>query len=99
MTVNSLKKSKRIGGGGGGRRILVRFEVLTAVTMRNVHLQERLLQKEHVIGKIGGSTGARLRVCVYSVFMLSHVQVATSQRADPPSKESYQLCKRSNKGL
>jgi hypothetical protein len=32
-------------------------------------------------------------VCVYSVFMLSCVQVAALRRADPPSKESYRLCK------
>jgi hypothetical protein len=31
-------------------------------------------------------------VCVYSVFMLSSVLVAALRRADPPSKESYQLC-------
>jgi hypothetical protein len=34
-------------------------------------------------------------LCVYSVFVLSCVQVAALRRADPPSKESYQLCKRS----
>jgi hypothetical protein len=33
-------------------------------------------------------------VCVYSVFVLSCVQVATLQRADPPSKEFYRLCKK-----
>jgi hypothetical protein len=33
-------------------------------------------------------------VCVYSVFVLSCVQVAALQRADPPSKESYRLCKK-----
>jgi hypothetical protein len=47
-------------------------------------------------------------VCVYSVFMLSCVQVAAFRRTDPPSKESYRLRKkikklkkrpRSNKGL
>jgi hypothetical protein len=32
-------------------------------------------------------------VCVYSVFVLSCVQVAALRRADPPSKESYRLCK------
>jgi hypothetical protein len=65
MVVSSLKKKKRRGGGegGGGRsRILVRFEIFTAVIMKNSHLQKRMLQKEHVIGKIWGSTGAQLRV-------------------------------------
>jgi hypothetical protein len=33
-------------------------------------------------------------VCVYSVFVLPCVQVAALQRADPPSKESYRLCKK-----
>jgi hypothetical protein len=32
-------------------------------------------------------------VCVYSVFVLSRVQIAALRRADPPSKESYRLCK------
>jgi hypothetical protein len=32
-------------------------------------------------------------VCVYSVFMLSCVQVAALRQADPPSKESYRLWK------
>jgi hypothetical protein len=49
-----------------------------------------------------------MSVCVYSVFVLSCVQVATLRPADPPSKEYYRLCKkikklkkrpRSNKGL
>jgi hypothetical protein len=31
-------------------------------------------------------------VCVYCVFVLSCVQVEALRRADPPSKESYQLC-------
>jgi hypothetical protein len=31
-------------------------------------------------------------VCVYSVFVLSCVQVAALRRADPPSKESFRLC-------
>jgi hypothetical protein len=31
---------------------------------------------------------------VYSVFVLSCVQVAALRRADPPSKESYRLCKK-----
>jgi hypothetical protein len=36
---------------------------------------------------------ALMSVCVYSVFVLSCVQIATLRRADPPSKESYLLCK------
>jgi hypothetical protein len=32
-------------------------------------------------------------VCVYSVFVMSCVQVAALRRADPPSKESYRLRK------
>jgi hypothetical protein len=35
---------------------------------------------------------AWLFVCIYSVFVLSCVQVAALRRADPPSKESYWLC-------
>jgi hypothetical protein len=38
---------------------------------------------------------ARMFVCVYSVFVLSCVQLAALWLADPPSKESYRLCKRS----
>jgi hypothetical protein len=38
---------------------------------------------------------AWMSVCVYSVFVLSFVQVAALRRADPPSKKSYRLCKRS----
>jgi hypothetical protein len=34
---------------------------------------------------------AWMSVCVYSVFVLFCVQVATLRRADPPSKESYRL--------
>jgi hypothetical protein len=37
---------------------------------------------------------ARMSLCVYSVFVLSCVQVAALQPADPPSKEFYRLCKR-----
>jgi hypothetical protein len=33
-----------------------------------------------------------MSVCVYSVFVLSFVQVAAFRRADPSSKESYRLC-------
>jgi hypothetical protein len=36
---------------------------------------------------------AWMSVCVYSVYMLSCVQVAALRRTDPPSKESYRLCK------
>jgi hypothetical protein len=36
-----------------------------------------------------------MSVCVYYVFMLSFVQVATLRQADPPSKECYRLFKRS----
>jgi hypothetical protein len=35
-------------------------------------------------------------LCVFT-FVLSCVQVAALQRADPPSNESYRLCKRSRK--
>jgi hypothetical protein len=37
---------------------------------------------------------AWISVWVYSVFVLSCVQVAVLRRAVPPSKESYGLCKR-----
>jgi hypothetical protein len=35
---------------------------------------------------------AWMSVCVYSMFVLSCVQVVTLRRADPPSKEYYRLC-------
>jgi hypothetical protein len=38
--------------------------------------------------------GMDIGVCVYSVFVLSCVLVAASRRADPPSKESYRVCKK-----
>jgi hypothetical protein len=34
-----------------------------------------------------------MSVCVYSVFVLSYVQVAALRRADPPSKESTDCVK------
>jgi hypothetical protein len=34
-----------------------------------------------------------MSVCVYSVFVLSYVQVVALRRADDSSKESYRLCK------
>jgi hypothetical protein len=48
-----------------------------------------------------------MSLCVHSVFVLSCVRVAALRQADPPSKESYRLCKnqetekrpRSNKRL
>jgi hypothetical protein len=33
-----------------------------------------------------------MSVCVYSVFVLSCMQVAALEHADSPSKESYRLC-------
>jgi hypothetical protein len=36
-----------------------------------------------------------MSVCVYSVFVLSCVEVAALRQADPPSKKSYRLCKMS----
>jgi hypothetical protein len=41
------------------------------------------------------SLEAWVSVCVYSVFVMSCVQVAALRQDDPPSKESYRLCKRS----
>jgi hypothetical protein len=38
-----------------------------------------------------------MSVCVYSVCVVSCVQVAALRRADPSSKESYRLCKRDQK--
>jgi hypothetical protein len=37
---------------------------------------------------------AWMSMCVYSVFVLVCVQVAALRRADPPSKQSYRLCKK-----
>jgi hypothetical protein len=38
--------------------------------------------------------GMDVCVCVYSVFVLSCVQVTALRQAVPPSKESYRLCKK-----
>jgi hypothetical protein len=38
---------------------------------------------------------AWMSMCVYSVCAVLSVQLAALRRADPPSKESYRLCKRS----
>jgi hypothetical protein len=35
-----------------------------------------------------------MSACVYSVFVLSCVQVAALRRDDPPSKQSYRLFKK-----
>jgi hypothetical protein len=35
-----------------------------------------------------------MSMCVYSVLVLSCVHVAALRRADPPSKESYSVCKK-----
>jgi hypothetical protein len=43
------------------------------------------------------SPEAWMSVWVYSVFVLSCVQVAAVRRADPSSKESYRLCKKIQK--
>jgi hypothetical protein len=40
---------------------------------------------------------AWMSVCVYSVFVLSCVQVAALRRTDSASKESYRLCKKVKK--
>jgi hypothetical protein len=55
----------------------------------------------HEMSSSGQTLGASIRIpleawmfiCVYSVFVLSSVQVAALRRSDPPSKESYRLCK------
>jgi hypothetical protein len=41
--------------------------------------------------------GMDVCVCVYSVFVLSSMLVAALRLADPPSEESYRLCKRLGK--
>jgi hypothetical protein len=38
-----------------------------------------------------------MSMCVYSVFVLSYVQVAALRWADPPSRESYRLCNKIRK--
>jgi hypothetical protein len=58
-------------------------------------------------GIVGSNSTQGMYVCVsvYSVFVLSCVQVAALRRADHSSKESYRLCKKDceieepNKGL
>jgi hypothetical protein len=43
-----------------------------------------------------------MSVCVYTVFVLSCVEVAALRRTDPPSKKSYTLCikiKKMKRGL
>jgi hypothetical protein len=45
-------------------------------------------------GIMGSNQNSGKDVCV---FVLSCVQVVALRRADPPSKESYRLCKRSRK--
>jgi hypothetical protein len=37
--------------------------------------------------------GMDVCVCIYSVLMLSRVQVAALRQADPPSRKSYRMCK------
>jgi hypothetical protein len=44
------------------------------------------------VGTVGSNPSRGMDVWVYSVFVLFCVQVAALRRADPPSKESYQLC-------
>jgi hypothetical protein len=48
------------------------------------------------VGIMGSNStqGMDVCVCVYSVFVLFCVYVAAFRRADPPSKESYRLCKK-----
>jgi hypothetical protein len=46
-------------------------------------------------GIVGSNPTWDINICVYSVFVLSYVQVAALRWDDPPSKESYRLCKRS----
>jgi hypothetical protein len=48
-------------------------------------------------GIVGSNPSSGMDVCVrlFCVCALLCVQVAALRRADPPSKESYRLCKRS----
>jgi hypothetical protein len=49
--------------------------------------------KAGVVGS-NPTQGMDVCVCVYSVFVLSCVQVAALRQADHSSKESYRLCKK-----
>jgi hypothetical protein len=43
---------------------------------------------------VGSNPTQGMNVCVYSVFVLSCVQIAALWRANHSSKESYRLCKK-----
>jgi hypothetical protein len=45
-------------------------------------------------GILGSNPTWGMGVCVRLFLVLSCVQVAALRRADPPSKESYRLCKK-----
>jgi hypothetical protein len=99
-----------------GYDILI-FHVLVFIMMGMVSSRlQRLSGLRHELSSLAQTLGLWVRisleawmsVCIYSVFVLSCVQVAALQQADSPSKESYRLCKtikklkkwpRSNKGL
>jgi hypothetical protein len=46
---------------------------------------------------VAARSKAWMSLCVYSVFVLSCVQVAALRQADPRSKEYYRLCKKIEK--
>jgi hypothetical protein len=92
------------------------FETVYACCIEHQSRQQRPRGLRHELPSPAQTLGSWVRipleawmsVCVYSVFILPCVQVAALRLTDPPSKESYRLCKkikkvkkrpRSNKGL
>jgi hypothetical protein len=77
-----------------------RHRVLTVTCLETcrcaAYLRRKLSSPAQLLGSwVRIPLKAWMSVCVYSVFVLSCVQGAALRRADPPSKESYRLCKRS----
>jgi hypothetical protein len=66
---------------------------LTGRSQRPSGLRHELFSPAQTLGSwVRIQLQAWMSVCVYSVFVLSCMQVAVLRRADPPPKEFYQLC-------
>jgi hypothetical protein len=72
---------------------IVLYDVPITVTARSKAWIVFARSKSGIVGS-DPTEGMDVRVCVYSVFVLSCVQVAALRRADPSFKESYRLCKK-----